>query len=130
MQAEDIYTNVTERYSSAANSSDLSHGKAIAEAFGYSESELSSIPEGANLGLSCGNPLAIATLREVSGHHCGPYKRSCPDTLQGETVIDLGSGAGFDVFLAADKVGATGIAIGIDMNKVGSTDRLCLTRIN
>ncbi|KAI9702730.1 MAG: hypothetical protein M1820_006114 [Bogoriella megaspora] len=75
------------------------YSSTIAQAFGYTEEELSSIPQEANLGLSCGNPLAIASLRE------------------GETVVDLGSGAGFDVFLAAEKVGLKGRAIGIDMNE-------------
>jgi arsenite methyltransferase len=64
---------------------------------GYSEAELASVPEGANLGLGCGNPQAIAALRP------------------GEVVIDLGSGAGFDCFLAAGQVGAGGHVIGIDM---------------
>src|SRR3954453_12744674 len=71
--------------------------EAVAEAFGYSADELASIPAEANLGLSCGNPTAFASLRA------------------GETVVDLGSGGGLDVFLAADKVGPTGKAIGIDM---------------
>src|SRR5215467_12148299 len=70
---------------------------AVAEAFGYSPEELASIPAEANMGLSCGNPTATANLRE------------------GETVVDLGSGGGLDVFLAAAKVGPTGRAIGIDM---------------
>jgi ubiquinone/menaquinone biosynthesis C-methylase UbiE len=69
----------------------------LAKAFGYNNEELGSIPEGANMGLSCGNPVALATLRE------------------GETVLDLGSGGGFDVFIAGRKVGATGKAIGVDM---------------
>jgi SAM-dependent methyltransferase len=72
---------------------------AIARAFGYSEAELSSIPAEANMGLSCGNPVALASLRE------------------GEVVLDLGSGGGLDVFLAADKVGDTGKAIGVDMTE-------------
>src|SRR5688572_20979337 len=59
-------------------------------AMGYSEEELGSVPEGANLGLGCGNPQAIAALRP------------------GDTVLDLGSGAGFDCFLAAKRVGRTG----------------------
>lgn len=66
-------------------------------AMGYSEEELASAPEGANLGLGCGNPHAIAALRE------------------GETVLDLGSGAGFDCLLAAKRVGPTGRVIGVDM---------------
>lgn len=64
---------------------------------GYSEAELAAVPEGANLGLGCGNPQAIAALRP------------------GEVVIDLGSGAGFDCFLAARQVGPTGRIIGVDM---------------
>lgn len=71
--------------------------RAVAEAFGYSADELRSIPAEANMGLSCGNPTATANLRP------------------GEIVVDLGSGGGLDVFLAAAKVGPTGRAIGIDM---------------
>src|SRR6476659_2837247 len=71
--------------------------KAVAEAFGYSPDELASIPAEANMGLSCGNPTATAGLRP------------------GETVVDLGSGGGLDVFLAARKVGPTGRAVGVDM---------------
>ncbi|MBN9519855.1 arsenite methyltransferase [bacterium] len=71
--------------------------RAVAEAFGYSAEELASIPAGANMGLSCGNPTATANLRP------------------GEVVVDLGSGGGLDVFLAAKKVGPTGRAVGIDM---------------
>lgn len=64
---------------------------------GYSAEDTSTVPEGANLGLGCGNPVAIASLRP------------------GETALDLGSGAGFDCFLAAPAVGSTGRVIGIDM---------------
>src|ERR1700730_8113029 len=64
---------------------------------GYSDTELAAVPDGANLGLGCGNPQAIAALRP------------------GEVVIDLGSGAGFDCFLAAQQVGPTGHVIGVDM---------------
>jgi len=64
---------------------------------GYSEDEMTAVPDGSNLGLGCGNPTAIASLKE------------------GDVVLDLGSGAGFDVFLAAKKVGQTGKAIGVDM---------------
>jgi ubiquinone/menaquinone biosynthesis C-methylase UbiE len=64
---------------------------------GYSEEEMNAVPEGANLGLGCGNPTALASLKE------------------GERVLDLGSGAGFDCFLAAKKVGKTGKVIGVDM---------------
>jgi SAM-dependent methyltransferase len=66
-------------------------------AMGYSEAELAAIPEGANLGLGCGNPQAIAAMKP------------------GEVVLDLGSGAGFDCFLAAQQVGSTGRVIGVDM---------------
>lgn len=68
-----------------------------ARAMGYSDAELTAIPDGANLGLGCGNPHAIAALQP------------------GETVVDLGSGAGFDCFLAASAVGPTGHVIGVDM---------------
>jgi ubiquinone/menaquinone biosynthesis C-methylase UbiE len=64
---------------------------------GYTEEELKAVPEGANLGLGCGNPIALASLKE------------------GEVVLDLGSGAGFDCFLAANQVGKTGKVIGVDM---------------
>ena len=78
-------------------SSDHDGVGAVAEAFGYSAEELASIPAEANMGLSCGNPIAFASLRP------------------GEIVVDLGCGGGLDVFLAAAKVGPTGKAIGIDM---------------
>src|SRR5690349_19768242 len=64
---------------------------------GYTPGDLASVPEGADLGLGCGNPQAIAALRP------------------GETVLDLGSGAGFDCFLASKRVGETGKVIGVDM---------------
>ncbi|KAB5533497.1 S-adenosyl-L-methionine-dependent methyltransferase [Coniochaeta sp. 2T2.1] len=102
MDSQKIYSAVLERYSALSSEkaqiSDA-YSKSVAQAFGYTEEDLRSIPAQANLGLSCGNPLAIASLRE------------------GETVIDLGSGAGFDVFLASPKVGPTGRVIGVDMNK-------------
>lgn len=91
---------VQEKYGNVAKSS-LSNAdkgvRAVAEAFGYSADELNAIPKEANMGLSCGNPTAIASLK------------------QGEIVVDLGSGGGLDVFLASKKVGPTGRAIGIDM---------------
>lgn len=71
--------------------------RAVAEAFGYSPEQLASIPAEANMGLSCGNPTAFASLKP------------------GEVVVDLGCGGGLDVFLAAAKVGPGGKAIGIDM---------------
>src|SRR5512138_371441 len=91
---------VRSRYGAVATSnlsSEHDGVRAVAEAFGYSPEELASIPAEANMGLSCGNPTVTANLRE------------------GETVVDLGSGGGLDVFLAATKVGPTGRAIGIDM---------------
>ena len=82
--------------------------RSIANAFGYSDEELGSIPAESNMGLSCGNPLAMASIRE------------------GEVVVDLGSGGGLDVFLAARQVGPTGRAIGIDM----TGDMISLARAN
>ena len=81
--------------SCGCNTVDMS--EEISKRIGYSEEEIKSVPEGANLGLGCGNPVALASLQE------------------GETVLDLGSGAGFDCFLAASKVGKTGKVIGVDM---------------
>jgi SAM-dependent methyltransferase len=69
----------------------------LAKVVGYNGEQLAALPDGANMGLSCGNPNALAALRE------------------GEVVLDLGSGGGFDVFIAARKVGAAGRAIGVDM---------------
>ncbi|MDD5585212.1 MAG: methyltransferase domain-containing protein, partial [Candidatus Omnitrophica bacterium] len=69
----------------------------ISKKVGYSDSELNAVPEGANLGFGCGNPVALASLKE------------------GDIVLDLGSGAGFDAFLAAKRVGKTGRVIGVDM---------------
>src|SRR5512138_1962367 len=71
--------------------------EALARHIGYSPEELAALPDGANMGLSCGNPNALAGLRA------------------GEGVLDLGAGGGFDVFIAGKKVGATGRAIGVDM---------------
>lgn len=71
--------------------------KSLSKAMGYSDKEMASVPKEANLGLGCGNPIAMASLKP------------------GETVLDLGSGPGLDCFLAANKVGKTGKVIGIDM---------------
>jgi arsenite methyltransferase len=102
MDADSIYTTVSSRYSATATSSSPNnHAATVAQAFGYSAEDLSSIPSSSNLGLSCGNPLAIASLKE------------------GETVVDLGCGTGFDVFLAAKSVGEKGRVVGVDMNEVG-----------
>ncbi|MEG9437083.1 arsenite methyltransferase [Edaphobacter sp. HDX4] len=96
----EILDAVRSKYGAVAEStlsSNYEGVKAVAEAFGYSAEELTSIPAEANMGLSCGNPTAIAHLRP------------------GEVVVDLGSGGGLDVFLAAKMVGEEGRAIGIDM---------------
>jgi SAM-dependent methyltransferase len=93
---------VKDKYGSVATSGlSTNHEgvKAVAQAFGYTPEELASIPAEANMGLSCGNPTATANLRE------------------GEVVVDLGSGGGLDVLLAARKVGPTGKAFGIDMTQ-------------
>ncbi|NVM03750.1 MAG: arsenite methyltransferase [Candidatus Helarchaeota archaeon] len=96
----DSYTK-TAKGKSRSNVSSCCGTEQIAEELskkiGYSEEELKSVPEGANLGLGCGNPTALASLKE------------------GEIVLDLGSGAGFDSFLAANKVGKSGKVIGVDM---------------
>lgn len=122
MDSSKIYEEVREHYSSASRSTSVKYGEAVAKSFGYSADELANIPEDANLGLSCGNPLAIASLKEVSNPWLAvqiTYALMLT-SKQGETVIDLGSGAGFDVFLAAGKIGPSGRAIGIDMNEVRS----------
>lgn len=80
---------------SCCGSTDLAQD--ISRKIGYTEEELNTVPEGANLGLGCGNPIALASLKE------------------GEVVLDLGSGAGFDCFLAANQVGKMGKVIGVDM---------------
>lgn len=106
-----IVEEVRKQYSSVATlglSSDHEGICSVAEAFGYTVEELRSIPAEANMGLSCGNPIATARLRE------------------GEVIVDLGSGGGLDVFLAAAKVGPSGRAIGIDM----SEEMLTLARRN
>jgi arsenite methyltransferase len=108
---EALLDKVRTQYSALASkglSSEQDGVRAVAEAFGYSAEELMSIPAEANMGLSCGNPLAIAGLRP------------------GESVVDLGCGGGLDVLLAAPKVGPHGKAIGIDM----SEDMIELARRN
>jgi arsenite methyltransferase len=99
-EANETVNAVREKYGETARSgltNDVAGVKAVAEAFGYAADELHSIPAEANMGLSCGNPIAIAHLKP------------------GEVVVDLGCGGGLDVFLAAQKIGPTGKAIGIDM---------------
>ena len=96
------YAKVATQGSSCCGPADSCCGTAdraadISRKIGYGEDELKAVPDGANLGLGCGNPVALASLKE------------------GETVLDLGSGPGLDCFLAADKVGRKGKVIGIDM---------------
>jgi ubiquinone/menaquinone biosynthesis C-methylase UbiE len=109
MKESEIRKNVREGYARIARKEGVccestasccagSHREAeVSKKLGYTEEDLRSIPEGANLGLGCGNPVALASLKE------------------GETVLDLGSGAGLDCFLAARKVGRSGKVIGVDM---------------
>ncbi|HSV49935.1 MAG TPA: arsenite methyltransferase [Candidatus Acidoferrales bacterium] len=112
MKEENIKKEVRKRYAKVAKTSgsccassvsccsapkSSSSSKQVSKFVGYSEEEMNAVPDGANLGLGCGNPTALASLKE------------------GERVLDLGSGAGFDAFLAAKKVGAKGKVIGVDM---------------
>ncbi|MCX9012108.1 MAG: arsenite methyltransferase [Candidatus Methanoperedens sp.] len=109
MKEEDVKKVVREGYARIARKEssccapitnccgNASRAEDISRMIGYGDEELGSVPEGANLGLGCGNPIALASLRE------------------GETVLDLGSGAGFDCLLAANKVGKSGKVIGVDM---------------
>ncbi|MBT3266445.1 arsenite methyltransferase [Candidatus Poribacteria bacterium] len=103
---EDIRTAVRETYAKIAardgagccdTASDCCAPDTAEDRLGYSAAEKGSVPEGADLGLGCGNPLTIAELQP------------------GETVLDLGSGPGLDCFLAANQVGRTGHVIGVDM---------------
>jgi arsenite methyltransferase len=108
MREDEIRKHVRDRYATAARQG-ASCGQtagccggglgpdSLSKRAGYSDEDLKTVPEGANLGLGCGNPLALASLRE------------------GETVLDLGSGGGFDCFLAARQVGHNGKVIGVDM---------------
>jgi arsenite methyltransferase len=110
MNENDIKKVVRERYGKVAKgqgsccggassccgpANDIS--KTVSRSIGYSEADMESVPDGANLGLGCGNPVALASIKA------------------GETVLDLGSGAGFDCFLAANRVGPAGRVIGVDM---------------
>jgi arsenite methyltransferase len=109
MEPKDIKEIVKEKYGNIARQGSSCCGSTssccggtdlvqiISKEIGYSEAELGMVPEGSNLGLGCGNPLALSSIRE------------------GETVLDLGSGAGFDCFLAAARVGKSGKVIGVDM---------------
>jgi len=91
------YTRVAERAGGCCGGAVAAQAAETARKIGYSETDLASVPDGANLGVGCGNPTAIDALRE------------------GEVVVDLGSGAGMDAFLAARRVGPSGRVIGIDM---------------
>ncbi len=91
---------ITQKISCCSTSSccgGIDQAKDISKKVGYSDSEMNAVPDGANLGLGCGNPVALASLKE------------------GDVVLDLGSGAGFDAFLAAQRVGKSGRVIGVDM---------------
>ncbi|NPD89920.1 MAG: arsenite methyltransferase [Asgard group archaeon] len=113
MEAKEVKKIVRKSYAKVARKGSSCCGgdakaENISKAIGYTKLELDSIPEEAILGLGCGNPTAIASLQE------------------GEIVVDLGSGGGLDVFLAATKIGPTGKAIGIDM----TPDMIDLARDN
>jgi len=113
-QADEIRQNVRESYSQVAESSnsgdscgtessccgvsdDAAINALVSTRLGYSDNDLKNVPEGADMGLGCGNPRSIAGIQT------------------GETILDLGSGGGFDCFLAAAETGETGLVIGIDM---------------
>jgi len=108
MESKDIKDIVKDRYGKIAKQGTSCCGSGtsccgspdlvqISKEIGYSDKDLKAVPEGANLGLGCGNPLALSSIRK------------------GDTVLDLGSGAGFDCFLAAAQVGNNGRVIGVDM---------------
>jgi arsenite methyltransferase len=90
-------TQITSCCFTSSCCSGTNQAKTISKTVGYSDAEMNTVPEGANLGFGCGNPVAIASLKE------------------GDVVLDLGSGAGFDAFLSAQRVGKTGRVIGVDM---------------
>jgi arsenite methyltransferase len=118
MKKEEVTKQVRERYADVAKqnnscgcsgtakgkissccggTTNTADAKDLSKNVGYTDADVNSVPEGANLGLGCGNPIALASLKE------------------GEVVLDLGSGAGFDCFLAASRVGSKGKVIGVDM---------------
>ena len=97
---KDSYGKIATQNSSCCGGNSCCSGRStddISRIIGYSDVQLSNVPSGANLGLGCGNPFAIASLKK------------------GDVVLDLGSGAGFDSFLASRQVGDTGKVIGVDM---------------
>jgi len=96
----DGYAKIARKSSSCCSvNSCCGSAKEISKSVGYSVKEINAVPDGANLGLGCGNPVALASLKK------------------GEVVLDLGSGAGFDAFLAAQRVGESGRVIGVDMTQ-------------
>jgi SAM-dependent methyltransferase len=109
MKGKEIKQLVKERYGKVASrnhsccdlgsvhNQEMDFAEKISRKIGYTDEDIGSVPEESNLGLGCGNPIALASLKE------------------GDVVLDLGSGAGFDCFLASDKVGRTGKVIGVDM---------------
>jgi ubiquinone/menaquinone biosynthesis C-methylase UbiE len=117
MKQEEVQKTVRERYGKLAKESNSgccggscttskispccgnssTEAESISKKIGYTDADIQAVPEGANLGLGCGNPIALASLKK------------------GEIVLDLGSGGGFDCFLASEKVGAKGKVIGVDM---------------
>jgi len=97
MKEENVRKIVRQGYAKAAKNASCCGDTEITERIGYTKREIESVPEGASFSLGCGNPIALASLKK------------------GETVVDLGSGGGFDCFLAANKVGENGKVIGVDM---------------
>ena len=97
MREEKVKKMVREGYVKAVKSESCCCPTEMSEKIGYTKEELKSVPEGATLSFGCGNPVALASLKE------------------GETVVDLGSGGGLDCFLAAKKVGEKGYVVGVDM---------------
>lgn len=104
MKKEEIKDVVKKSYGKVARKGSCcscgeSDAKIISKNIGYSDEEMNAVPEEVNMGLGCGNPVALSNIKV------------------GDTVLDLGSGAGFDAFLAANKVGKEGYVIGVDMTK-------------
>jgi arsenite methyltransferase len=97
LKQEEIRKKVRKGYGKIAKTKKCCCSSEVSESIGYTEADLTSVPEGADLNLGCGNPVAFASLEN------------------GETVVDLGSGGGLDCFLAAKKVGTSGHVIGVDM---------------
>jgi len=100
---KDVYARIAKQNGSCCSikscCGDANLAQTISQSTGYSEEEMKAVPENANLGLGCGNPVALASLKE------------------GDVVLDLGSGAGFDAFLAAQRVNKAGRVIGVDMTQ-------------